>query len=477
MTEARNVDFGVTVSWGVIAQLTMAAVGFVGTILFARILGPAEFGGFYLLFALVKLADRPIAGVARAVKKRLSEASAPTAELFGAGLLMYVLTGAIGVAVVVLTEDLIVDYTGMPEAGIAFIALLLVLGLFVLSQNVFAATGLVGKPMWIDTLRSLLTFPAQLALVLLGLGSAGMAFGLVAATVLVLPITWWFIETPPTVPSRTQFKSIYEFARYSVPNSFLNKTFRQYDTLLLGFLISQGAAGQYEVAFKLTIPATFVAGAVGSGLMARVSNLATAGEEFMQDLINSLSFASIIAIPLFFGALAIPEAIVVTAYGAEYLPAASLLAGLALFQLFASQNRVLWAAIEGLDHPEWTMRVNTVIVVLNIITGYLLTLEYGIIGVVISTVATEFVRYLAYAGFLRSDFELELLPTALRRQLVAGVVMLGAVQGANYYVQVQSWYHLAILLCIGGLVYFGSLTLISPHFRDTAESITRSALG
>lgn len=476
MTEARNIDFGVTVSWGVIAQFTMAVIGFVGTVVFARILGPTEFGGFYLLFALVKLADRPVAGVARAVKKRLSEAGAPTGELFGAGLSMYVLAGVIGVVGTLLAEDSIVNYTGMPEAGTAFIALFLVLGLFELLQKVFSATGVVGKPLWIDTLRSLLTFPAQLGFVLLGLGSAGMAYGLVTATVITLPFLWWFLEARPLFPTCEQIKSIYEFGRYSIPNSLLNKTFRQYDTLLLGFLLSQGAAGQYEVAFKLTLPATFVAGAIGSGLMARVSNLSTAGEAFAQDVSNSLSFASIIAIPLFFGALAIPEPVVVTTYGEQYLPAASLLAGLALFQLLVSQGRVLWAAIEGLNRPDWTMRVNTVVVALNIVSGYILTLEFGIVGVVIATIITEFIRYVANAWFLAVNFDIQLLTKPLQRQILAGAIMFVSVEMMTYHVPMHSWHLLATILLTGGIVYFGSLAVISPRFRHTIQSITKSAV-
>jgi len=475
MTEARDVDFGVTVSWGIVAQFTMALIGFVGTIVFARILGPTEFGGFYLLFALVKLADRPVAGVARAVKKRLSEAGTPAGELIGTGLLVYGLTGTVGVVGALLAEELLINYTGMPEAGIAFVALFLSLGLFELLQKVFSATGIVGKPLWIDTLRSLLTFPAQLGLVLFGLGSAGMAFGLVTATVIVLPLTGWFIATRPVFPSIEHVSSVYEFAKYSIPNSFLNKTFRQYDTLLLGFILSQGAAGQYEVAFKLTIPATFVAGAMGSGLLARVSNLSTAGEAFAQDVSNSLSYASIIAVPLFFGAVAIPKPVVVTAYGSQYVPAAGLLAGLALFQLIVSQSRVLWAAIEGLDRPDWTMRVNAAVVAFNIVSGFILTLEYGIIGVVVATVAAELIRYVAYAWFLESNFDIQLLTKPFGKQFIAGVIMFVSVELSNYYIPVHSWHHLAYLLVIGGTVYFGSLTIISPQLRHTVQSITRSA--
>ena len=58
MSEAANTSLSRETLGGTIAQFVMAAIGFVGTIIFARWLGPSAFGGVYLLFALVKFADR-----------------------------------------------------------------------------------------------------------------------------------------------------------------------------------------------------------------------------------------------------------------------------------------------------------------------------------------------------------------------------------------------------------------------------------
>ncbi len=76
MSEAAKTSLSRETLGGTIAQFVMAAIGFVGTVVFARWLGPSAFGGVYLLFALVKFADRPMNGWSQAAKKRLSESDA-----------------------------------------------------------------------------------------------------------------------------------------------------------------------------------------------------------------------------------------------------------------------------------------------------------------------------------------------------------------------------------------------------------------
>ncbi|WP_254663432.1 hypothetical protein [Haladaptatus sp. W1] len=76
MSEAAGTSLSKETLGGTVAQFSMALIGFVGTIVFARWLGPSAFGGVYLLFALVKFADRPMNGWSLAAKKRVAESDA-----------------------------------------------------------------------------------------------------------------------------------------------------------------------------------------------------------------------------------------------------------------------------------------------------------------------------------------------------------------------------------------------------------------
>ncbi|WP_254769075.1 lipopolysaccharide biosynthesis protein [Salinilacihabitans rarus] len=474
MSDAASVSLGGETAKATVAKFTMAVIGFVGTVVFARALGPTGFGGFYLLFSLVKIADRAVNGWGTAIMKRFSEADAPERELIGSQLAFAAAWVAVTGAACVLASTWLVSYTGLPEAPVLFVVLMAAVTLYEPTDRVVQARGRVGASMWIDTLRSLLTFPLQLALVLLGFGAAGMAYGLAGATFLTLPVLWYVVRTRPAVPSRETLGSLWRYAKYSIPNSFLGQAYDRFDILLLGFLLAPATAGQYEVALKLTVPAVFVMEAAQAGLLARVSNLHSRDEAVDEDVSNTIAFASIVAIPMFFGALAMPEVLVVTAYGSEYAAAASLLVGLALFQIVSTQSGPLTSAIAGIDRPDVNTRISAATLALNVVLGVVLTLAYGAVGVVVATVIAETLRYVLSAYVVRRELpEVTLFPRTLGEQVAAAVVMFAVVLALVEAVAVDRWYHLLGVVGVGAVVYAVVLLAISRKLRVTIRGVLR----
>ncbi|MFC7166108.1 lipopolysaccharide biosynthesis protein [Halospeciosus flavus] len=172
-TTASEVSLGAETVKATAAKFSMAAIGFVGTIIFARMLGPQKFGAYYLLFALVKIADLPIEGWSMAAKKRFSEQGAQISEIVGGQFVFVFAWIALGTLVALLTGSYIVSYTGVAVAVPLFIALLGGEAVYVSAERLLQSRGLVGKATWIDALRSYVTFGLQLALVLAGWGLPG----------------------------------------------------------------------------------------------------------------------------------------------------------------------------------------------------------------------------------------------------------------------------------------------------------------
>lgn len=477
MTDERAADrsLGLEIGKGFVGKLLQAVLGFAGTVLFARILGPTDFGGYYLLLSLIGIARRPIDGVSGATRKRFAESDAPRREIFGAQVLTNGLLIAVMGGVAMLAAGQLRSYTGLDDAGFLFVVLFGALVMFTPFQGFLVSIGRVGTQTWIDTLRSVVTFGLQLALVLSGLAAAGMVFGLAGATLLMLPLTHWYLRTVPALPSVEILRSIWSFAKYSIPATFVGKAYDRFDVLLLGFIASPAAAGQYEVAYKLTVPATFIASVAGSGLMARVSDLVSRGESVAEDIENSLAFTSSIAIPLFFGALAIPDAVVVTAYGPDYRAAALLLVGLGLYRVFHTQSTILVGLLSGLDRPDVEMNVSVVALAVNVVLGVSLYFVYGPFGVVLATVVAEALRYGAFHLFVRRETSARLVPRALLEQVAAGAVMFVAVEFVSRSVSVTSWRQLLVLVGFGAAVYFLVLTAISHHFRVTVRAVLEQA--
>lgn len=470
-------NLGLEVFKGFGGKLLQAFLGFVGTIIFARELGPNAFGGFYLLLSVVSMANRPVMGIANATKKRFSEATTDSSRIVGAQLAFNIVIFGIAILGAVIFGDQLSSYSGLEQAPLLFVVMFGSLLSFTPLQEILMGTGRVSIPVWIDTLRSVFTFPFQFALVFVGLGAAGMAYGLSLATLLCVPITFYYLRVLPSRPTLETLRSVWEFARYSIGTRLVGRAYDELDPLLLGFLLTPSVVGYYQVAYKLTIPGTFITVIASAGLMAKVSNLDSKQRSVDSDVTNTAAFASLLAIPLFFGALAMPETIIVTAYEAEYAEAASLLVGLALFSVVRTQAEVLENVLDGLDMPSATFQWSAVTLVLNLAIAIPATVRFGPIGIVASTVVAEIFRYGLFFVTVKRHTGATLLPRPLFEQALAGAIMFVVIDTVHAtYVTVSSWMELLALVGGGAAVYFLALSAISDLFRHTIQSVLRDAV-
>lgn len=473
-----DISLGLESAKGFVAKLLQAVLGFAGTIIFARLLGPTSFGGFYFLLSLVNIADRPLKGFGQAVKKRYSEVNAPREEILGATFIfagVVVTVTGVGLA---LTGDILNRQTNVDGAPYVFLALFAAIGLFAPIQKLLSAAGYPAREVWNDTLRSVLTFAFQLALVSAGLGAAGMGYGLAGATLVVVPVALHFVGVKPQLPSRETVRSVWEFARYSIPGMFVGAAYGQFDTLILGALLTTATVGEYQVAYKLTIPGTFLATVLASAMMPKVSNWHSQGKDVSSAITNALAYNSVLAIPLFFGTLALSRNLVVTVYGGQYAAAAPLLVGLAAYQVVWTQTNVYRGTLSGVDLPNVRLYVDSATLVFNVVVGVALLFEFGAIGVVIATLLAESIRCLASAWLVEQHVPgIDHLPRPIWDQLIAGVVMYGTVEVGQEMIPVKSWFDLGLLVGAGAAVYWTVLLVVSGHFRNTLRSVYNEAVG
>lgn len=465
-------SLGVESAKGFVGKVTQAIIGFLGTIIFARVLGPVEFGGFYLLLTAVKIADRPIRGTIAACRKRYSEADTNRDEILGTLLLAIVLmTVPVSVAGVAFS-GVAVRVTSVRQPWGVVPALFLGLTTFAALQMLLGASGQLGRQVWVDVVRSVATFPLQLALVLAGLGGAGMGLGLAGGSVIAAGATFVWLSARPALPSRKTLRSVWEYAQFSIPATFVGKAYDRLDVIIIGVLISSSAVGYYEVAFKLSLPAVFLFSVTTAGLIAKVSNKESRDEPIAADINNAIIYASLLPIPVFFGALALNKELVVTAYGEPYAPAAGLLVLLSAYQLLDSQAETYQAVVDGLDRPDIRLRIDVMALVINVGIGVWAATVYGFLGVAAATVLAEAFRMIASAVAARRLVELPSpIPKPLRRQVVSGIIMYATVLALTNVVVLNDVFSVAAVVGAGASVYGGALLAVSPHARATARAI------
>jgi O-antigen/teichoic acid export membrane protein len=251
------------------------------------------------------------------------------------------------------------------------------------------------------------------------------------------------------------------------------------DPLLIRAFAGAGAVGFYTVASRLVVPGAMLASSIQNALTVKSSGVDSVGGDVRQDLVNSASYAGLISIPILFGALAIPDALMTSEiFGATYQDAPGLvLVGMALFQISNTYRQPFEAVIKGTDRPEVVFRVNLAVTAVYVPVAVGLGSQIGLLGVVAGTVTAELGRIVLYQVVASRQLGGVVFPRPVRHQLLSGVIMFGAVEALSRYVlSPDTWPVLLAVVVAGAVVYFLALTAISSHFRDTVRLTVGSVL-
>lgn len=469
-------NFGVQVGLGFIGRIVTALVAFVGSVFLARFLGPENYGSFYILLAIVSFFDNPVTGWAVACRKRLTEVDSSSEQIVGSLLLGILVASILSVVIAVTASKWITNFTGDPNSWMLLIILYIGMIVYVSSLEVLKATDKFGRSTWIQAVRDIIRVTVQSGLVIVGFGVGGMVGGIIFANLILAPSIFYFIGPSPALPSRNTLNDIWAYGRSSIPDGLLSTAQERIDIMILGILASTSVVGNYEVALKITLPAIFVAGVASNGLMGRISNRRSKDLEVANEIQRNIAYASLIAVPLFFGAITIGGPVVVTLYSSQYSLAGGFIGGLALFRLIRSQKAILISSINGLNKPNLNLRVSALEFLLNVFLGIGLYFVIGPLGVIIATVLSELLAYI-YRAFIIKQLvpTVDFLPQPLKKQFASGVLMAILVYIARHSIGLKMWYDTILVVGMGCGVYFVSLLYISESFRETSRAIARDA--
>lgn len=462
-----DVSFRNQVQLGVLGKFFSLIVSFLGSVLLARLLGPSNYGIFYFWVAIATILDNPITGWATACRKRLTEDNFPSDEALGSAIIA-LFVSILPVTLFILFAELLLNNKMSINWSPLYISLLFVgSSIFTINLEILKSTRRFGSSSWVSASRDLIRVLAQGVLVIVGFGVSGMVGGMVMANILITPIVVSFIDVRPAVPSLSSVKSIWKFARSSIPTGLLGTALGRVDVLLLGIFATEVYVGNYQVAYNITLPAMFVSGVAASGLMGRVSNLRSRGDEFIHDINDSLSYVSILSIPLLFGAISLGREVLLIIYGHEYTIATPFLIGLSIHRVIVTQDAILRASIDGLNNPSLNLKITSVTFFLNLTFGFLLLKYVGPIGIVIATVGASVTGYLFRLQVLQRTLSgFYLIPRQVVEQIGAALIMFFMVELIKQHIHVRGLQTLASIVLFGGGVYFLVLMLTSELHKD-----------
>lgn len=469
--EVGDTEFGVQVGIGFLGKVTTALAGIFASIVVARVVGPTGYGVFYISVAISNLLENPISGWAAACRKRMTETQFDESEALGSVFLTFFVVLLVITPLSFLTLGFITENPFIPVVVPVLLGTKSIyrgLAIFLSGRENFSMS------IWSTAVKTVTQAIGKVLLVVLGLGVWGILGGTVLGLVVVIPALLYWIGVRPKTPSVESIKSISSFAKWSIPEGFVGSALSRMDIILLGWLAGAGLSSRYQIGIQITLPAMFVFEAIQKGLLGRISNLESRNENWKKDVWNSLAYGGILAVPLFFGSIALGEEIAVTVFGAQYEGAGVFVVGFALYRVITTQTGPFGAVIQGLDRPDISFRISLISFVLNVSLGIGLFFQIGPVGIIVATVLVQFIKYLMIIYAVNRLAKMDFIVTSpFLKQVGAGVLMGTIVWLAKAILGVPNWSSVFVYTGFGAVIYAVCVVSTIPHFRATAYGIYR----
>ncbi|MFY4815172.1 polysaccharide biosynthesis C-terminal domain-containing protein [Haloarcula sp. AONF1] len=456
-----------------------AAISFIGLVVFANVLGADGFGKFYVLLAIVKVCLFPIAGIGQSIMKRGSERGLDPAVFLGGGLTyggVYALIASVVILTVYLVDSTLLQYS--PELVAGAFAVFVSRLVYMLLLDAYRSHGKTGFATLTDNAHGIIETGAQISFILAGFGVMGLLAGTAVTTFAVSAVLLVFSKIKIAKPSLETLRSIKRFARWSVLTSGLGTVYDRLPVLVLGMVLGNAVAGYYTSAMRLLMLGSYVGGAIAPALMVRTSasDSEESGEPDLSDLRISIQYVGVLAIPMMFGSLAIPNALMVTIFGPTFAGTGAVLVGLGIYHVFNTYDTVISSFIDGIDRPDYTTKATTLALLVRVGLIIASISQFGIIGVVASVVISHAIHLGVVQYFLLSHFGQAVFSLGITVQVISAAVMWTVVTNLPTIVEITNWFRLVTIVGIGAMCYTVTLLAIDSQFRDILQSTLREAL-
>lgn len=376
---SESIDMSKETTVATVYQLLFSAGGFVALILVSRYLGPESFGVYAALLAVAQVQVSVLAGFGEAIKKRVSEQFARVDQLFSIGLLGVGLYATIVIAFTLGVGQFSTLITPMNSVSIS--AFIVGSGLFTVVTSFYSGQGNPAASYKFRFLQSLLLVISQ---------SIGIVVGATLNELLILcSISWGVagvvlltqIEASLTVPQKTVRRTVYSFARWSIPNQFLTTINERLPYIFLGLVASSTIIGYYEASWKLLVPALLLPHTINNTLSVYISQNSKNTADIRRISKQALGTTTFLVYPILVGGLLFNTPLLTLVYSSDYQSAALILPILSILLLSNGYILIYESIFRGTDAPDIVTKTTILRVILKLLgmaVGFQLLGLYGV---------------------------------------------------------------------------------------------------
>ncbi len=315
------------VFWSALDIFSRQGIGFVITVVLARLLVPEDFGTIALLALFLGIAEIFVnAGFSSALIQAQDATHVDESTVFWFNFI----AGIMITALLFLLAPWIADFFALPI--LTPLTMLMACNVLISALGSIHSTLLIKKldfktPMKIGIASTLLSAAVAIVLAAYGLGVWALAAKAVVGTVTTTSLLWYFSPwRPALVFSRISFEKLFAFSGWLFASSLLDTVYQKGYTLLIGKFYGTYDLGIYHRADNTQrLPASVL-----SRLLSRVafpifSSVNKDPERLRRGVRMCVRAMMFIVAPSMLGLAAVAENFVHVVFGAQWLPAVPIL--------------------------------------------------------------------------------------------------------------------------------------------------------
>ena len=412
------------VMWGLIASTVISSVG---TIIIAGLLGPADFGLYSIALTapiiIVLFRDWGVnfAMVRYAAQSNAENKTANIRSIYMSGLVFEIALGiALSVIGFLLSDFMATTIFNRPAATLLIqIISSTILTSALVNTATAAFTGI--EKMHLNSImlvcQSAFKTALIITLVFLGLGTSGAVTGFALATLLagligILLMFTIYKKLPKTKENKLEIMNYLKIMlRYGLPLSIgaiLGGILTQYYNLFLYNTVSDNAIiGNYAIAQNFVVLIIFFATPITTMLFPAFSKLDHKEEaETLKNVFQkSVKYASLLVVPVATLIMALSQPAVSTLFGNTYTEAPFFLALLAITYLYPLLgNLSIPNLINGQGQTTFNLILTIITAAVGFPLGYLLILNYGVLGSIITALTAGIPGTLISLVFIKKRY-------------------------------------------------------------------------
>lgn len=456
------------------ARIGAQFIGFLGLVYFARELGAAQIGIFFLFQAVLSILALPAdIGIREGIEKRISEGENPEKILTTGLLLKMGFSFVLSVGLVTI-RNIINGYIGGQVTVLLIIALIMN-ALSEVAIRTLKGELRVGETASLQFARQVVWVGVGAFFVWMGFGYVGLIYSLILGFGVVFMWGMYKRSTTFGAVSSNHARSLWAYSKYSFVGAVGGSFYSWMDVAIIGFFLPETHVGAYEMAWRVGVVVTLLSSTIAATIFPQVSEWeAEEDKQQIESLVsNAITPALLVVVPAFFGSLLLSREIMGLLFGQEFVIAWLVLIIFMAINLVQAVTGIVARTLRAIDHPELVAKARMVSIIANIVLNIILVWQLGIIGAAIATGIALTIYTLLVLLYLNERISIRFPHYEIGWCVLSSVGMAVIIAGVDSQLEINTLPRLFGVVGLGAVVYFTFLAIYKPLRFKIINSASR----